>query len=244
MNKLLTLALGALMTTAVSLSAAAPAFAKDRSPVVVELFTSQGCSSCPPAEAYMRELAKRDDVIGLEFHVDYWDYIGWKDKFAQPAFTQRQKRYVQTMSARYAYTPQMVINGKTHVVGSHRSQVEAIIRSSQASEKPEPPLTLRRDGMNLIVSIGAGQASGAYDVTFVTFDKPHVTKVKRGENRGRTLVNANVVRELAVVGSWSGKPTEFTISLEGKDGNGGCAVIIQKRGPGTVLAAASMPFDQ
>ncbi|MCG8548360.1 MAG: DUF1223 domain-containing protein, partial [Alphaproteobacteria bacterium] len=118
-----------------------------------------------------------------------------------------------------------------------------LIRRSQSSDRVQPPITLRRDGMKLIVNIGEADVSGEYDITFVTFDKPHVTKVKRGENRGRTLINANVVRELDVVGTWSGKPVEVAVSLEGKDGDGGCAIIVQKRGPGSVLVAASMPFE-
>jgi hypothetical protein len=220
-----------------------PASAGEKPPVVVELYTSQGCSSCPPAEAFMRELAKRDDVIGLEFHIDYWDYIGWKDMFADPAFTNRQKRYVNALGARYVYTPQMVIGGNVHAVGSERSTVEKHIRAAQRAAQAHPPVNLRREGDTLVIEIGEASVSGTYDVTFVTFDKPHTTKVRRGENRGQTLVNANVVRELAVVGKWSGKGTTFRVSLAGKKGNGGCAVLVQKRGPGRVLAAARLPFE-
>ena len=222
----------------------APVTAGQKAPVVVELFTSQGCSSCPPAEAYMRELANRDDVIGLEFHVDYWDYIGWKDKFADPKFTKRQKFYVRSLGARYAYTPQMVVGGRKHVVGSRRSAVEKLIREMQRAAPEEPRVSLRREGETLVIDIGGAQVADSYDVTFVTFDKPHTTKVRRGENRGQTLVNANVVRELAVVGTWSGKAASYRVSLAGKKGDGGCAVIVQKRGPGPVLAAARIPFEQ
>jgi hypothetical protein len=214
-----------------------------KSPIVVELFTSQGCSSCPPAEAYMRDLAKRQDVIGLEYHVDYWDYIGWKDKFADPAFTGRQRSYVRAMGSRYAYTPQMVINGRTHAVGSDRRKVENIIRESRERQTDGPEIVLRRDGQTLQISVGAASAGGAYDVVFVTFDKPHETEVRRGENRGRTLVNANVVRVLQVIGPWTGQPVEYSVSLVGKKGDGGCAVIVQKRGHGPVVAASSMPFE-
>ena len=235
-----------ILTGAVLLVLAAllPAAAGERPPVVVELYTSQGCSSCPPAEAYMQELAKRDDVIGLEFHIDYWDYIGWKDMFADPAFTKRQKRYVRALGARYVYTPQMVIGGTVHAVGSERNTVERHIRAARQAAGSHPPLTLRREGHTLVIEIGAASTVGTYDVTFVTFDKPHTTKVRRGENRGQTLVNANVVRELAVVGKWSGKAATYRVSLAGKKGNGGCAVIVQKRGPGRVLAAARLPFEQ
>ena len=192
----------------------------------------------------MQDLAKRQDVIGLEYHVDYWDYIGWKDKFADPAFTGRQRSYVRAMRSRYAYTPQMVINGRTHAVGSDRRKVEKIIRKSQEDQTDGPEVVLRREGQTLNVSVGAASAGSAYDVVFVTFDKPHETKVRRGENRGRTLINANVVRVLKVIGPWTGQPVEYSVSLVGKKGDGGCAVIVQKRGHGQVVAAASMPFER
>jgi len=192
----------------------------------------------------MRELAKRDDVIGLEFHVDYWDYIGWKDMFANPAFSKRQKQYVSRLGARYTYTPQMVIGGRVHAVGSERDTVEKHIRATRDAARVHPPVTLRREGEALIIEIGNAPVSGTYDVTFVAFDKPHTTKVRRGENRGQTLINANVVRELAVVGKWSGKAATYRVSLAGKKGDGGCAVIVQHRGPGRVLTAARLPFGQ
>lgn len=223
---------------------AAPVAADEKPPVVVELYTSQGCSSCPPAEAFMRELAQRDDVIGLEFHVEYWDYIGWKDMFADPAFTKRQKRYVNKLGARYAYTPQMVIGGRTHAVGSQRDTVEKKIRDARRTASARQLVSLRREDMTLVIEIGDAKVAGTYDVTFVTFDKPHTTKVRRGENRGQTLINANVVRELTVVGQWSGKSSTFRVPLAGKKGNGGCAVIVQGRGPGHVLAAARLPFEE
>lgn len=221
-----------------------PALAAEKRPVVVELFTSQGCSSCPPAEAFLNDLTKRDDVIALEFHVDYWDYIGWKDVFAKPEFTARQKSYVRAMNSRYAYTPQMVIDGREHVVGSHRAKVESKIRKAQSRAGNAPAIKMRREGMTLVISVGAAQVPGDFEVKMVTFDKPHVTKVKRGENRGMTLTNANVVRELVKIGDWNGKAAEYSFSLDGIDGNGGCAILIQTKNHGPVLAAASMPFDQ
>jgi hypothetical protein len=241
MMRIVPIVFGLVLAVSAGLS---PVFAADKRPVVVELFTSQGCSSCPPAEAFLNDLTKRKDVIALEFHVDYWDYIGWKDLFAKPEFTARQKSYVYSMGSRYAYTPQMVIDGREHVVGSHRAKVESVIRKAQAKASKAPPIKMRREGKNLIISVGAARASGDYVVTMATFDKPHVTKVKRGENRGMTLTNANVVRELVKIGDWNGKASEYTISLDGTDGDGGCAILIQKKGHGPVLAAASMPFLQ
>lgn len=215
-----------------------------KSPVVVELFTSQGCSSCPPAEAFLGDLAKRDGVIALEFHVDYWDYIGWKDHFAKPAFSGRQKQYVRSLKSRYSYTPQMVIDGKTHVVGSNRGEVEDLIRKFQAERGEGPAIKMSRKGDTLKVDVGAGKSAAAYDVVLVTFDKPHVTEVRRGENRGKKLRNSNVVREIMSLGAWNGKAVTFKVSLDGKDGDGGCAVLVQKRGNGPMLTAAKMPFER
>ena len=216
--------------------------ASDR-PVVVELFTSQGCSSCPPAEAFLGDLAERDGVIALEFHIDYWDFIGWKDPFAKREFTDRQKGYVRSLGARYVYTPQMVIGGAVHEVGSRRTLVERRIRAERAKTMFGPKLEVRKRDGSIVATIGSGQAAGEYDVLFVTFDKPHVTKVKRGENRGMTLTNANVVRDYEHVGTWSGTAIEIEIPVAGRPGDGGCAVIVQKRGFGQIIAAATLPFD-
>jgi len=235
--------LGVILLIAVTGTASAADDAK-KSPVVVELFTSQGCSSCPPAEAFLSELAVRKDVIALEFHVDYWDYIGWKDAFAKPEFSRRQKTYVSSLKGRYSYTPQMVIEGRAHVVGSHRDEVESLIERYRAEIAGGPAIKMTRTGDTLGVSVAAAAAAGTYDVMLVTFDKPHVTDIRRGENRGRKATNANVVRELIPLGSWSGKAATYDVSLAGKAGDAGCAVLVQKRGQGPVLAAAKMAFSR
>lgn len=226
-------------TTLVPLSGA---FAEDR-PVVVELFTSKGCSSCPPAEAYMRELADRKDILALEFHVDYWDYIGWKDKFAKRAFTNRQQGYVYSLKGRYKYTPQMVVGGVSHAVGSKRGVIEAEIKRRKQSMGAGPKIDVRKENGEIVARIGAGEANGVYDIVFVTFDKNHSTEVKRGENKGKTLVNARVVREYDMLGSWSGEPVNLRIPIAGRPGNGGCAILVQKREYGEIVAAVSLPFD-
>jgi hypothetical protein len=216
------------------------------SPVVVELFTSQGCSSCPPAEAFLGELAARKDVIALEFHVDYWDYIGWKDAFAKPDFTRRQKEYVSSLKGRYSYTPQMVIDGRAHVVGSHRDEVESMIERYRAEDAGGPAVQMKYQENGDIVDVAVGADShetGTYDVMLFTFDKPHTTDVRRGENRGRMLTNANVVRETIRLGTWSGKAQTYQTSLSGKDGDGGCAVVVQRRDLGPVLAAAKISYE-
>ena len=233
-----------LLATVAAVAQAGDTVAK--SPVVVELFTSQGCSSCPPAEAFLSELAPRKDVIALEFHVDYWDYIGWKDAFAKPSFTKRQKDYVSSLKGRYAYTPQMVIDGRAHVVGSHRDEVESLIERYRTEDVGGPAVKIRyQDKDDLVdVSVGAdSRESGTYDVMLFTFDKPHETDVRRGENRGRMLTNANVVREIIPLGTWSGKAATYKASLSGKDGNAGCAVLVQKHDLGPVLAAAKISYQ-
>lgn len=218
--------------------------AETDSPVVVELYTSQGCSSCPPAEAFLGELAKRPDVIALEFHVDYWDYIGWKDPFASARYADRQRAYSSVLGARYVYTPQMVIQGQTHEVGSKRYQVEQKISHFRSAAGAGPELTLRRVGDDVIVRVGGDKApEEAYDIFFVAFDARHETEILRGENRGKTLVNSNIVRDFERVGRWSGEPVELKVSLDGKKGDGGCAVLVQAAANGPIVAAAILPYD-
>lgn len=219
----------------------ATAFAK--SPVVVELFTSQGCSSCPPAEAYLGDLAKRPDLVTLEFHVDYWDYIGWKDPFSNREYTKRQQAYSESLGGRYVYTPQMVINGAAHEVGSKRGAVEDLIRTSQAQSAPDAPtLRLTRNGDSIVVNLDGPAPVAPLDVVFLAYDGRRETKVTRGENSGQTLVNAHVVRGMERIGQWSGGPAEFTVALKGRKGDGGCAVIAQKAGHGPIAAAAALNF--
>lgn len=220
-----------------------PVAAETKSPLVVELYTSQGCSSCPPAEAFLGELAKRPDVIALEFHVDYWDYIGWKDPFGSPDYVKRQRNYSANLGQRYVYTPQMVIQGQTHEVGSKRYLVEKKIALVRDTAEPGPKVVLKRVGNSVQVNVSGQDGSMAYDIFFVTFDAKHETKVLRGENRGETLVNTNVVRAFERVGQWTGDPVELMVSLAGKKGDGGCAVIVQQANQGSIAAAAVLAYD-
>ncbi|MFT6580952.1 MAG: hypothetical protein ACJAU6_001382 [Alphaproteobacteria bacterium] len=214
-----------------------------KSPVVVELFTSQGCSSCPPAEAYLDDLAQRDDVIALEYHVDYWDYIGWKDPFGNRDYTVRQHRYVEKLGGRYAYTPQMVINGVTHEVGSKRRRVDAIIREAQINASDAAPvLTMVRKGDLITVTLAGATPETPLNVVFLSFDGRHKTAITRGENSGKTLVNSHVVRGIERLGQWNGGAAEFTVSMKGRKGDGGCAVIAQDAQQGPIAAAASLTF--
>lgn len=220
-----------------------PVAADSDNPVVVELYTSQGCSSCPPAEAFLGELADRPNLIALEFHVDYWDYIGWKDPFGSPIYVERQRNYSATLGERYVYTPQMVIQGKTHEVGSKRYLVEKKIATVRDTADAGPEVVLKRVGDSVQVTVTGQGESSDYDIFFVTFDAKHETKVLRGENRGETLVNTNVVRAFERVGEWSGDPVELMVSLAGKKGDGGCAVIVQESNQGPIAAAAVLAYE-
>lgn len=214
-------------------------------PVVVELFTSQGCSSCPPADAVLGELAHQPGVLALSFHVDYWDYIGWKDPFAAAQFTERQRDYAAKLGLRYVYTPQIVVDGRHDIVGSKRRQVTDAIEEASRSA-PAVMVTLEAEnGGRALLSAGAAPKGGA-TVWLVTFDDAHETQVVRGENSGKALVNSNVVRELTTLGTWDGEAKEFQLDVAAAraEGRGGCAVIVQQGRGGPVIGAAVMDLDE
>ncbi len=211
--------------------------------IVVELFTSQGCSSCPPADAHLADLAQRDDVLALSFHVDYWDYIGWHDRFAAATHTQRQRDYARKLGMTYIYTPQIVVDGMWQEAGADRSAVAG--RIDMATSVPHEWLNVElalSGNREIIIRLPDGETQREADVYFVRWDTGHDTTVTRGENRGRELHNANVVRNLLNIGTWRGKPLEIAVKLADLDGvgNDGCAVIVQERGPGAVLGAARL----
>lgn len=216
-------------------------------PTVVELFTSQGCSSCPPADAYLGELSARDGIIALSFHVDYWNYIGWRDPFASADATARQRAYGRTLHDRYSYTPQMVINGMASEVGSRRARVDAIIARESRRTRLRVPVTAVADGSGrLTVTVPAAAYEGEAALWLIEFDREHVTDVARGENAGRKLRNVNVVREIHRIGTWSGEPLEETVDLDtlGPEPRGGCVVILQTAEAGPILGAAAVLFDR
>ncbi len=214
---------------------------QDTSPVVVELFTSQGCSSCPPAETFLSDLAKRDDVIALEYHVDYWDYIGWKDPFANPLFTQRQRDYARRLGSRSVYTPQMVINGAEHTVGSRRGSVNGLIKDAHQQrqsqrQSPAVKVNLQTDHRGGLLAVLDGLPDRALDINLVSFEDQHITKVKRGENAGRELINSRVVRRLERLGQWRGGKTEMAIDPDLITGDGSVLLLQEPRG-GPIVAA-------
>ena len=213
------------------------------SPVVVELFTSQGCSSCPPAEAFLNELADEEGIIALELHVDYWDYIGWEDPFASPRNTKRQRDYARELELRYVYTPQMVIDGRHNVVGSNRQQVRSAIGRSTLRGKPLAVTFSDEDGGRIVIPEGPAPEGGA-TVWLAIYDGLHETEVKRGENRGKALKNRNVVRELEELAVWTGERLEIPVDLARAAalGRDGCAILVQQGRTGPIIGAAAMPL--
>jgi len=228
--------------------AASAAFAEDSlPPVVVELFTSQGCSSCPPADAYLGDLAKRPEVLALSFHVDYWNYIGWTDPFAARFATERQRAYADSLDLRYAYTPQMVVNGAAEGAGSDRAKIERLISSAAARHAERPSITLARNGDGQItVHVDAAQSvePGDSAVWLVSFDRRHSTEVVRGENGGRTLIDYNAVRSLERIGTWTGEALDLPVAADSASGDGGIAVLLQQGGSGRILTAARIDLPE
>jgi hypothetical protein len=207
-------------------------------PVVLELFTSQGCSSCPPADKILAEIANRDDIIALALHVDYWDYIGWKDIFANPAFTARQRAYAHAAGARSIYTPQMVVGGLDHVVGTKPMKLAEFIEAhAEAPDAVSVELSRAGDKVTIEVKAVRDVQSGMI-VQLVTYTPKATVEIKRGENGGRTLSYHNIVRDWIQVGTWDGRGTfraEARVS-----GETPVAVLVQSRNAGPILGAAKI----
>jgi hypothetical protein len=199
-------------------------------PTVVELFQSQGCSSCPPANANVMAIEGRADILALSWQVTYWDQLGWKDTLAQPAFTARQWDYAHALRHPDVFTPQVVINGRADVVGADRHELEAVIRASDRGDGG-PQVRIAADR----VTIGGG--AGKADVLLVRYD-PHVIQVaiQRGENGGRTLPHRNVVRQVVRLGQWSGDARTFQLPAATP---GLAAAILVQAGPGGPIIAAA-----
>lgn len=224
-----------LTAALLSLFLAVPAVAGG--PVVVELFTSQGCSSCPPADAIMHDLAKRDDVIGLALHVDYWDYIGWTDEYADPFHTTRQRIYARRGGRDMIYTPQMVVNGQQDIVGARREQLERVI-DAHLGAPPMAQVSATRTGDTVSVQVApVDLPSGTvYDVRVVQYTPLRHASIRRGELAGRELDYANVVDAWHAGGQWDGAgPQVFQISVESELP---AVVLLQQVGHGPIIAAA------
>lgn len=230
------------LAAALTLTTAAPAETiRTGAKAVVELFTSQGCVSCPPADALLTSLAERDDVVALAYHVDYWDYIGWKDTFGHEAFSDRQRAYAKSWGSSRIYTPQMVVNGAKAVVGSRRGEVQSAV-----SEAALPlSVDLQRDGDMLRISVPPDAELPNAVVWLVTYiDRADVT-IDRGDNAGKSMVYTQVVTGRQILGMWearSGAELKLPLAEMLGEANTGLAVVVQQETkglPGAILAAAA-----
>ena len=206
------------------------------SPVVIELYTSQGCSSCPPADAMLHDLAARDNVIALALHVDYWDYLGWKDEFGSPENTARQHAYARSFNATTVYTPQMVFNGQDDVVGSRAMQVMDMLQAHQNRGNPVD-VSLTRQGERVIINAST-RTRGDYVVQLVRYIPEQTVDVRRGENAGKTLSYAHVVTSWDNIHRWDGRAP---LALDAPaPGSAPIVVLVQQRGHGAIVGAAEL----
>ena len=219
--------LGAILT---GLLLALTGQAAQSRPVLVELFTSQGCNSCPPADTLLGQLAARPGVLALAWHVDYWDGLGWKDRFSSPAWTQRQYDYARRLGLDNVYTPQLVIDGTAESVGSDAAAADAAIKAAAARKVDGPSLTLADDAGR--IELGAGPKIPA-SVWLIGYDRSRTTPVGRGENAGRSLTEYQVVRGATRLGGWTGEAAAF--ALPAKIGEAEL-VLVEPDAPGPMLA--------
>jgi hypothetical protein len=213
--------------------AGGPARAGDAK-AVLELFTSQGCSSCPRADKLLGELANDERVIALSLAVDYWDYLGWRDTLALHAHTIRQKGYATARGDRHVYTPQAVINGATETIGSDRYAIDRLVDKIDSSRKLTVPVALTRNGANVDIEVGGGGGPPA-SIWVVPVTKRAPVSIERGENRGKTITYHNVVRGWTRIGDWNGAKVQLSLAIAelAQAGADMAAVIVQS---GTVDA--------
>lgn len=221
---------------AISLVVAGAAQAESN-PVVVELFTSQGCSSCPPADQLLKELGDREDVIPLALHIDYWDYIGWKDIFAQSIFTKRQKAYARSAGRTMIYTPQMIIDGQEDIVGNRPMDLADLIARHKAHPSPVG-LTITRQGDTLHIVANAKEPQGPLDIHLVRYTPRQTVSIKRGENSGLTATYTNIVTDWQRLEPWDGHGTLDRVTPV--SGDAPVVVLVQKVAYGSILAAARL----
>jgi hypothetical protein len=241
MKTLITVALSSI---ALAVPAAAQTAAQDKPRAVIELFTSQGCSSCPPADKLMTELSRDPGLIVLTLPVDYWDYLGWKDTLAHAAFTQRQRAYSAVRGDRQVYTPQAVINGASHTVGSEKAAIDkAIVTTKLQPSVLSVPVFIEKSeaGLKAVIAPTAGLSGHVWVLTTV---RERAVQIGRGENTGRNMIYSNVVRSLTRIGPWNGEAATIDIpkSAVAEDAEG-VVVLVQagsEKKPGQIMGAARL----
>ncbi len=207
-------------------------------PVVVELFTSEGCNSCPPADEHLFELRRRGDVIALAWHVDYWDWLGWRDRFADSAFSDRQRVYARRLGTP-VYTPQLVVSGTHEAVGSAKGVIETAMRQARPAAAEAVAITASWKATGLLeIVLGEGAARDPHLVHVVSFMDEARTRVTAGENAGRTLRHANIVETWQTVGTWDGAPAAMTVAVAADRNH---AILVQGPGQGAIVGALEVP---
>ena len=233
-------AAGALIALATVNSTSAQTPSRAASPSVIELYTSQGCSSCPAADALFKSYAARSDIIALSMPVDYWDYLGWKDTLANPKFTKRQRAYAKVRADGQVYTPQAIINGREHVVGSSKGDIDAVIKTHLAKPRAVSMRAAIEKGTVTIDIAQAADISTEATVWLAVVRAEAHIDVKAGENRGRKLTYYNVVSDIVPAGMWSGPAVTIRqpASALTTGANQRLAVIVQQGPGGPIIAAA------
>lgn len=233
MLKMILIAVGLICTSA--------AHAGERV-TVVELFTSQACPNCPPANELLIDLAQRDDILALSWGVDYWDFMGWEDTFGDPAHTRRQRAYNANLKRPGVFTPEMVIDGRFEVVGSATDKVMASLQQARALDRPHYRVELKEEGGLCIVRLDAADAGATYRVRAVWYKSREAVAISGGDNAGRTLDYANIVKGSHVVGTWSGDDEVFRIELgeAAELGADHLAILIEDITPGGPLYGAGV----
>jgi len=222
-----------------------PSWAGDQKRMdVLELFTSQGCSSCPPADVLLQQYSKRDDVLALSYPVSYWDHLGWKDTLAKDAFNERQRSYAEARGDREIYTPQLVVNGMVHAVGSQRSAIEAAMKkSARLLKEAWVPISLSLTGGTAQLDVGAAPENGAHRsgrIWIACYSNAVTVDIGRGENTGREITYTNVVRQLLPAGSWDGQAARYAVTIPRGAAFDGCAGFLQSDKSHAMLGAAKV----
>jgi len=203
-------------------------------PAVLELFTSEGCSSCPPAEAYVGELAQRPNVLALAFHVDYWDDLGWRDRFGLPESVQRQRVYAKALGLSSVYTPQAVIDGRADFVGSDVASIDKRLSEKRSGVAVGVAV---HDG-EVQIDLGMQERAAPSDVILIAYLRNAVSNIARGENSGRTLTEFNIVRAIRTLGRWDGRMQQYRAALKSLPSDAtDVAVLVQPSGQGPITGA-------
>lgn len=216
---------------------ASPSVSASPRPVVIELFTSQGCNSCPPAEALLGEYANDPNVLSLSFHVDYWDYLGWHDPFELPVSVQRQNGYAAALDLSTLFTPQSIIDGRISRLGSDRRSLVSAIHS----KRDGVAMVLSKSNDLMTITLPDTGKTDHFDINVIAYESQATTAVKRGENAGHTLKEYNIVRNFLQLGPWDGHAASMKVSLSGLPaGTDRIAVLIQQPHQGAIIGAASI----